>query len=537
MPPTSASLTSTASARDALEAALAGLDLSWSVLGGLAFGGPPDEVTVDFIALHPQRGVALIDAAPGGSRESVPRFGALLQSHRFSARFPGTMPIVHLSLTAAAAAEIDVQLDTAFARAPALTIRDPRWVPALAELLTSEPEPVPAPAPPRSAATAMPPRLGPALESEPVGAAFARAAEQAPRPRTRPSLRPGPRRTGALAAAIALLLGVAAGATTVQWTGKADLLAWLNPPPEDGGISLVESDAATAAGTTQDAAAGAAVATAPPPPAVTRSPEPTHPTQTAARPPDPPTPARTEPSPRDAAAPASTKPAPREPAPAAAPPASVAVAPLPAPTAPTPAAKPPEPPKPVAAAEPPPIPAPKPELAPEPPPPPRATASAPEPAPRPVAKAPEPAPKPAPALRTQTAVRPPEPPAGARAEPAPAPQRETASRGSGPIPLRAGSSIPRGGPPLDATDLPPIEGAGPRAADTARQDARGRWEPPRAATTGVGASTPAAADAGQAECRPYVADTTITGAARPVAGLACRQADGRWKLVTERPTQ
>jgi hypothetical protein len=254
---------------------------------------------------------------------------------------------------------------------------------------------------------------------------------------------------------------------------------------------------------------------------------------------------------REAAAPKPAKPpASSEPAPAAAPPPVVAVAPLPpaqrgpgqpapAQPAPPPAAKAPEPSKAVVAAEPPapPLPTPKPEFVPEPPATPRATASAPEPAPRPVAKAPEPAPKPAPAPRaqTQTAARPPEPPAAPQEEPQPAPAHETASRSLGPIPLRPGSSIPRGGPPLDATDLPPIEGSGPRTADTPRQEASRRWEAPRT-TSGVGASTPTAAGSSP-ECRPYVADTTITGAAKPVSGLACRQPDGRWKLVTERPMQ
>jgi hypothetical protein len=154
-----------------------------------------------------------------------------------------------------------------------------------------------------------------------------------------------------------------------------------------------------------------------------------------------------------------------------------------------------------------------------------------------MAAAPEPAPKAPPA---QTAARPPAPPALTESTPSPPPEtarrtRETATRSGGPIPLRPGSSIPRGGPPIDATDLPPLEGSGSRTYDAPSPQASA----PRTEAGSSGATATAAAASGRsaAECRPYVADTTITGSARPVSGLACRQPDGRWKLVTERPMQ
>ncbi|MBX6370471.1 MAG: hypothetical protein IRZ04_21075, partial [Rhodospirillales bacterium] len=206
--------TASAAAHDALETALAGLDLSWSVLGGLVFGAPPDEIAVDFIALHPERGVALIDALPGGSVDAPAHFRALLDAHGFPAHFPGTLPIVHLRLDAAGAADVARRLEAAFAKIAPLAIRDPRWVAALTDLLTREPEPVPAP----EAAFTVPP---PARHSEPdpVGAAFARAAERAARPRPSPALRQKPRRRrSAFAAALALLLGAGAGMAAVHWS-------------------------------------------------------------------------------------------------------------------------------------------------------------------------------------------------------------------------------------------------------------------------------------------------------------------------------
>jgi hypothetical protein len=236
MPSTFAPIASPAAARDALEAALAGLDLSWSVLGGLAFGAPPDEIAVDFVVLHPQRGIALIDAAPGGGSDAAARFRALLAAERFDRRYPGWLPIIHLRLDAHGAAEIEDRLESTFARAPTLTVRDGRWVPALAELLTSDPAPAPAG------------RAGAALAPEPAAAAFARAADQARRPQPRPALRPQHGRTGALAATLALLIGAGVGAAAVHWSGNADLLGHFASSPASNEVSLAGASRRTAAG-------------------------------------------------------------------------------------------------------------------------------------------------------------------------------------------------------------------------------------------------------------------------------------------------
>jgi surface antigen len=47
----------------------------------------------------------------------------------------------------------------------------------------------------------------------------------------------------------------------------------------------------------------------------------------------------------------------------------------------------------------------------------------------------------------------------------------------------------------------------------------------------------AAANPNQRECRPYTADTTLSGSRAPVQGIACRGADGQWRLVSETPAR
>jgi hypothetical protein len=45
----------------------------------------------------------------------------------------------------------------------------------------------------------------------------------------------------------------------------------------------------------------------------------------------------------------------------------------------------------------------------------------------------------------------------------------------------------------------------------------------------------AADGSGNQACRPYSSETTVTGLPLPVRGLACRDADGHWQLVSEVP--
>jgi hypothetical protein len=111
---------------------------------------------------------------------------------------------------------------------------------------------------------------------------------------------------------------------------------------------------------------------------------------------------------------------------------------------------------------------------------------------------------------------------------------------------------PRGGPPVDAADLPPLDGGAappPRQADgddafsPTRPLPRGPREAsadpmavPLPAMGGGSGSTAAPARSPGAEgrdCRPYTSTTSLMGQERRVSGLACRLPDGRWKLVSE----
>jgi surface antigen len=65
-------------------------------------------------------------------------------------------------------------------------------------------------------------------------------------------------------------------------------------------------------------------------------------------------------------------------------------------------------------------------------------------------------------------------------------------------------------------------------------------QPVQVAPAVNGAGAPAAtasAATPQRECRPYTAATTLTGNAMPVQGIACRDGDGTWRLVSEAPAR
>jgi hypothetical protein len=83
------------------------------------------------------------------------------------------------------------------------------------------------------------------------------------------------------------------------------------------------------------------------------------------------------------------------------------------------------------------------------------------------------------------------------------------------------------GPPIDATDLPPLDPD--HSPPPAVRPAAAQAPPVAAASPG----TPAA-PAGR-ECRPYTAETPLAGRGVAVQGIACRDADGAWRLVSEVP--
>src|SRR5688572_29654680 len=105
---------------DISERTLSKLSLDWTVLAGLEFDGPTHLMTIDFIVLHPRRGVALIDALTASDPTLSPSFRMLLQSRAFDCRFPGHLPIVHLRMHADDAEPLEKRLDEAFAAEPAI---------------------------------------------------------------------------------------------------------------------------------------------------------------------------------------------------------------------------------------------------------------------------------------------------------------------------------------------------------------------------------------------------------------------------------
>jgi hypothetical protein len=118
----------------ALEVALARLDESWSILADLQIG-PKDEIAADYVALHPARGIALIDLASNTRNDPTDCLRRLLGRQNFTARFPGVLPVVRLVAEATDAATIADRLEAVFAEAPAITIAKSGWVNAASDIL------------------------------------------------------------------------------------------------------------------------------------------------------------------------------------------------------------------------------------------------------------------------------------------------------------------------------------------------------------------------------------------------------------------
>ncbi len=106
----------------------------------------------------------------------------------------------------------------------------------------------------------------------------------------------------------------------------------------------------------------------------------------------------------------------------------------------------------------------------------------------------------------------------------------------------------RGGPPIDAADLPPLDevpaanppvaaAAPPNPAPPASPAAPTLGPPVALRPLPASGGRPAAAlaDPNPRECRPYTSNTTLTGRGAAVQGIACRGPDGQWRLVSEVP--
>ena len=112
-----------------LGTALAMLPPPWSVFrrGGLApFDGKGPEIYGGlYIALHPERGIALIDVAPARPDRAVPRLVALLRKAGLPEFSEAAAPIVALTVGRGELRQVGLRLGKAFEAAP--FIRNPGW--------------------------------------------------------------------------------------------------------------------------------------------------------------------------------------------------------------------------------------------------------------------------------------------------------------------------------------------------------------------------------------------------------------------------
>jgi hypothetical protein len=110
------------------------LDAGWHVLVDLHISGSSDIVCANYVFMHAQVGVALIDLMLPRADDSPERLRRLMDDTGFSARFPEALPIVGLVLHTADTWLGD-ELEAAFADAAPLTVANPQWAYALRDLL------------------------------------------------------------------------------------------------------------------------------------------------------------------------------------------------------------------------------------------------------------------------------------------------------------------------------------------------------------------------------------------------------------------
>jgi hypothetical protein len=120
-----------------LAAALAGLPAPWRVLRNRrasAADGPP---WVKYIALHPEKGIALLDLLPANPHAAVAPLDEFLARTGFVAFSDGDPPIVALAVGERDIAAVGDHLADTFADAPRCGIKNANWTDAVVELLMS----------------------------------------------------------------------------------------------------------------------------------------------------------------------------------------------------------------------------------------------------------------------------------------------------------------------------------------------------------------------------------------------------------------
>jgi len=96
----------------------------WSVIGRCRFGTgvPGPHATGCYALAHPKVGVALIDIVPNATPNAEARLRRALTAVEFWPDFPGTLPVVHNRLDAAALRSLPWVLERWFSALPALTV-------------------------------------------------------------------------------------------------------------------------------------------------------------------------------------------------------------------------------------------------------------------------------------------------------------------------------------------------------------------------------------------------------------------------------
>jgi len=93
----------------------------WHVLRDCPLGGPGG-VVLPYALLHPGMGVALLDLAPHRTPGAEALLRQRLDATRFSAIFPGSLPVAHLVLPPERLPDLPQVLDAAFGRLPPLAL-------------------------------------------------------------------------------------------------------------------------------------------------------------------------------------------------------------------------------------------------------------------------------------------------------------------------------------------------------------------------------------------------------------------------------
>ncbi len=122
-----------------LRRALSGLPAPWIVIGSrrASDDGPP---WVRFLALHPEKGIALLDVAPARPDLAIAPLEEFLARTGLSAFADGDPPIVAVALDLSDLSAIDNRLAEAFADQATCKIENADWPEALAELLMTTPD-------------------------------------------------------------------------------------------------------------------------------------------------------------------------------------------------------------------------------------------------------------------------------------------------------------------------------------------------------------------------------------------------------------